>query len=40
MGMDLHGSLKKFFGFNTFKGLQEQVIKSVVSGNNTFVMQK
>lgn len=38
MSMDLHGSLKKFFGFNTFKGLQEQVVKSIVNGNNTFVI--
>ncbi|MFY9244037.1 MAG: RecQ family ATP-dependent DNA helicase [Polaribacter sp.] len=36
--MDLHGPLKKFFGFNTFKGLQEQVITSVVNGENTFVI--
>ncbi|WP_088322764.1 ATP-dependent DNA helicase RecQ [Polaribacter tangerinus] len=36
--MDLHGPLKKYFGFNKFKGLQEQVIKSIVEGNNTFVI--
>ena len=36
--MDLHGPLKKFFGFNKFKGLQEQVIKSIVENNNTFVI--
>src|SRR6056300_1708727 len=36
--MDLHSPLKKFFGFNKFKGLQEQVVKSIVSGNNTFVI--
>ncbi|TXD49150.1 ATP-dependent DNA helicase RecQ [Polaribacter sp. IC073] len=36
--MDLHGPLKKFFGFNKFKGLQEQVIKSIVERNNTFVI--
>ncbi|EAQ41535.1 ATP-dependent DNA helicase RecQ [Polaribacter sp. MED152] len=36
--MDLHGPLKKFFGFNKFKGLQEQVIKSIVESNNTFVI--
>ncbi|NVJ88366.1 MAG: DNA helicase RecQ [Flavobacteriaceae bacterium] len=36
--MDLHSSLKKFFGFNTFKGLQEEVIKSIVANNNTFVI--
>jgi len=36
--MDLHGPLKKFFGFNKFKGLQEEVIKSIVNNNNTFVI--
>lgn len=36
--MDLHSPLKKFFGFNKFKGLQEQVVKSIVDGNNTFVI--
>ena len=38
MQMDVHSSLKKFFGFNTFKGLQEQVVKSILDGNNTFVI--
>jgi ATP-dependent DNA helicase RecQ len=36
--MNLHGPLKKFFGFNKFKGLQEQVIKSIVNNENTFVI--
>jgi len=36
--MDLHGPLKKFFGFNKFKGLQEEVIQSIVNDNNTFVI--
>ena len=36
--MDLHSPLKKFFGFNKFKGLQEQVIKSIVNNQNTFVI--
>ncbi len=36
--MDLHSPLKKFFGFNKFKGLQEEVIKSIVNNNNTFVI--
>ena len=36
--MDLHNPLKKFFGFNKFKGLQEQVVKSIVARNNTFVI--
>lgn len=36
--IDLHGSLKKYFGFSRFKGLQEDVIKNVVQGNNSFVI--
>jgi len=36
--MDLHSPLKKFFGFNKFKGLQEEVIKSIVNKHNTFVI--
>tara|TARA_R110002126_G_scaffold289578_3_gene444830 strand:+ start:28501 stop:30684 length:2184 start_codon:yes stop_codon:yes gene_type:complete len=36
--MDLHSPLKKFFGFNKFKGLQEEVIKSIVNRQNTFVI--
>ncbi len=36
--IDLHKELKKYFGFNQFKGLQEQVVKSIIYGNNTFVI--
>lgn len=36
--IDLHSALKKYFGFSGFKGLQEEVIKNVVNGNNTFVI--
>lgn len=35
---DLYASLKKYFGFGRFKGLQEEVIKSILAGNNTFVV--
>lgn len=35
---DLHAALKHYFGFSAFKGLQEQVIKSIVSKQNTFVI--
>lgn len=35
---DLHDALKKYFGFNKFKGLQEGVIKSILDGNHTFVI--
>lgn len=36
--IDLHIELKKYFGFNKFKGLQEGVVKSIITGNNTFVI--
>lgn len=36
--IDIHKELKKYFGFNQFKGLQEQVIKSILSKINTFVI--
>ena len=35
---DIKKSLKKFFGFNEFRGLQEEVIKSVLNKENTFVI--
>ncbi len=34
----LHELLKKIFGFENFKGNQEAIIKSVLSGNHTFVI--
>ncbi|MCK4637851.1 MAG: DNA helicase RecQ, partial [Bacteroidales bacterium] len=34
----LHELLKKIFGFENFKGNQEAIIKSVLSGNDTFVI--
>ena len=36
--VDLHKELKNYFGFNKFKGLQEQVIKSLIDDNDTFVI--
>ncbi|WP_395046066.1 DNA helicase RecQ [Flavobacterium sp.] len=36
--IDIHKELKKYFGFNQFKGLQEQVIKSIVAKHNSFVI--
>lgn len=38
LDVDLHAALKKYFGFNNFKGLQQDVIESLVSGHNTFVI--
>ncbi|MBQ7774169.1 MAG: DNA helicase RecQ [Bacteroidales bacterium] len=34
----LHGKLKEFFGFDSFKGDQEAVIRHLIEGNNTFVL--
>lgn len=34
----LHDKLKKFFGFDSFKGNQEAVIKALVEGNDVFVL--
>ncbi|WP_291128816.1 DNA helicase RecQ [Flavobacterium sp. UBA7682] len=36
--IDIHKELKKYFGFSQFKGLQEQVIKSIITKHNTFVI--
>jgi ATP-dependent DNA helicase RecQ len=36
--IDLHKQLKKYFGFSQFKGLQEQVITSIIKGHNAFVV--
>ncbi len=36
--IDIHNELKKHFGFDSFKGLQEQVIRSILSNQNTFVI--
>ena len=33
---ELHTALKTFFGFDKFKGLQEQVIISILEQKNTF----
>lgn len=34
----IYSDLKKFFGFTEFKGLQEKVIESILSKQNTFVI--
>ncbi len=36
--IDLNKALKKYFGFNQFKGLQKPVIESLLKGQNTFVI--
>ena len=35
---DLTTQLKKFFGFDTFKGEQEAIIRNLMAGNDTFVL--
>ncbi len=35
---DLYFSLQKFFGFDRFKGNQEEIIQSVLMGRDTFVI--
>jgi ATP-dependent DNA helicase RecQ len=34
----IHDYLKKYFGFDTFKGNQEDIIKNVLAGRDTFVL--
>lgn len=34
----IHDYLKKYFGFDTFKGTQEPIIRNVLAGRDTFVL--
>ncbi len=36
--IDLKGALKKYFGFENFKGNQEKIIQSVLDGHDSFVI--
>src|ERR1700733_7269267 len=36
--VDLKKELNKYFGFDTFKGEQEKIIRSVLDGRDTFVI--
>jgi ATP-dependent DNA helicase RecQ len=36
--LNLTNTLKKYFGFDTFKGDQEQIIQNLLDGNDTFVL--
>ena len=36
--MNLTAALKKYFGFDTFKGDQERIIQNLMDGNDTFVL--
>ncbi len=35
---DIHSKLKEFFGFDSFKGDQEAIIKNLIEGNDSFVV--
>ena len=35
---ELYAGLKKYFGFSEFRGLQKDVVKSILSGQDTFVI--
>ena len=34
----IHDYLKKYFGFDTFKGNQEPIIRNIIAGRDTFVL--
>lgn len=36
--MDLKKSLKEFFGFDSFKGMQEEIISTIIQGDDCFVI--
>ena len=36
--MELKDYLKQYFGFDTFKGNQEAIIKNILAGRDTFVL--
>lgn len=36
--INLTAELKKYFGFDTFKGYQEEIIRNLLDGNDTFVL--
>ena len=36
--VDLNAELKRYFGFDTFKGSQEAIIRNVMDGKDTFVL--
>ena len=37
-GIDLRAALQEYFGFKDFKGQQQQIIESLLSGRDTFVI--
>ncbi len=38
MAIDLNEQLKKYFGFDSFKGNQKEIITNLMDGNDTFVL--
>ena len=36
--INLTDALKKYFGFDTFQGNQEAIIRNMLAGNDTFVL--
>ena len=38
MNTNLNEALKRYFGFDKFKGKQEEVIKNLLEGNDGFVL--
>ena len=38
VGASIHEGLERFFGFNQFKGEQEEVVTSLMAGKNAFVI--
>ena len=38
--INLTDALKKYFGFDTFKGNQEAIIRNLLAGNDTFVLMR
>ncbi len=38
MADKIHSTLKRYFGFDTFKGDQEAIIRNLLAGNDTFVL--
>ena len=38
MKLDLTEALKKYFGFDSFKGDQKDIITNLMAGNDTFVL--
>ena len=38
MSADLHDALQKYFGFDSFKDRQEEIVQSILTGHDTLVI--